>query len=522
MDINEILPILVTISCTSLILRVLTSRQNWGWFWIANGILAVMGTFFWLLPEKAGLIGGVLWLTFVLIPILGLRQVNYWVYQESFRKARVLAALLSWLHPGDGWRDQPQFLRTLEFIKKGEIARAKTILDRRFQTSNYGFNYTAQALQFRMEANWEDCLNWIKNELSQAQVWQSPTIATIYLRSLGELGDLNGLIWTVKCHQSQLDRLGYSIPLNLARLYVFSFAGDVQAVQKLFQFPLKIYSRKIQQFWLATAQITSGQEQFGKNILYYLQPQDIAFKAAISYRLSHNLPEANNTLTPESKQIINILKKELQQEINYGGAVSVTPTKAHLTYSLMIINVLVFVVEISQGGSQNREVLYQLGAAVPEAIFSGEPWRILTANFLHTGYLHLVSNLLGLWILSPYVEFYLGWVRYLIVYLFSGVGAIYLFSDLAMLVGREDDLLVGASAAIMGLMGGTFIILWQGWQQEKSQIAKEKLQFVVLIIVLQTVFDFSMTNVSFLGHAFGLVLGMLITLVLLVFYQKKA
>ena len=245
-------------------------------------------------------------------------------------------------------------------------------------------------------------------------------------------------------------------------------------------------------------------------------------ETAISDRLSHSLPEASAVLTSESRQIINTIKKDLQQEINYGGAVSLTPKKANLTYSLMIINILVFIVEIMQGGSENLEVLYRLGAAVPEAIFSGEPWRVVTANFLHFGYIHLGSNLLGLWILGPYVEFYLGWVRYLMIYTISGVGAIYLFADLAIITGREDDMLVGASAAIMGLMGATFTILWRGWQQENSKIAQERLRLVMLIIGLQVVFDFTVANVSFLGHAFGLILGILTTSVILVFRKEKA
>lgn len=522
MDLNTILRFLVTISCLSLIVRVLMSRRNWGWLGVASSILGIMVASFVFFPEQSGIVGGILWLTFVLIPILGLRQVNHFVYQESFHKARRLASVLSWLHPGDGWRDQPQFLYTLELIKKGELARAQAILNRRGKGSSHGFNYVAQALQFRIEARWDDCLDWLESDLSEAEIWQSATLVSAYLRALGEVGEINRLIWSVQSHRTQLYYLGDSIPINLARLYVFAFAGEVQAVQKLFQFPLNVYPEKVQQFWLATAQIAAGNQECGQNLLYKIREKEIDLETAISYRLSHSLPEASAVFTSESRQIINTIKKDLQQEINYGGAVSLTPKKANLTYSLMVINILVFILEIIQGGSENLEVLYRLGAAVPEAIFSGEPWRVVTANFLHFGYIHLGSNLLGLWILGPYVEFYLGWVRYLMIYTISGVGAIYLFADLAIITGREDDILVGASAAIMGLMGATFTILWRGWRQENSKVAQERLRLVMLIIGLQVVFDFTVANVSFLGHAFGLILGILTTSVILVFRKEKA
>jgi len=522
MDLNTILRFLVTISCLSLILRVLMSRRNWGWLGVASSILGIMVTAFVFFPEQSGIVGGILWLTFVLIPILGLRQVNHFVYQESFHKARRLASILSWLHPGDGWRDQPQFLYTLELIKKGDLARAQAILNQHFKGSHYGFNYTAQALQFRIEARWEECLNWLESDLSEAEIWQNSTLVSVYLRALGEVGKINRLIWLVQSHNTQLYYLGDSIPINLARLYVFAFTGEIKAVQKLFQFPLNVYPKKVQQFWLATAQLAAGNQEFGKNILYNIREKEIDLAIAISYRLSHSFPEASTVLSSESRQIINRIKQELQQEINYGGAVSLTPKKANLTYSLMVLNILVFIVEIIQGGSENLEVLYYLGAAVPEAIFSGELWRVVTANFLHFGYVHLASNLLGLWILGPYVEFYLGWIRYFVIYTISGVGAIYLFADLAILTGRGDDILVGASAAIMGLMGATFMILWRGWQQEQSKIAKERLRLVMLIIGLQVIFDLTLVNVSFLGHAFGLILGALSTSVILVFRREKA
>lgn len=516
MDFNIILRLLVTVSCISLIVRVIASRRNWGWLGIAIGILMVMGISLLLIPNQSGIIGGILWLIFVLIPILGLRQVNLLIYQERFRQARQLASILSWLHPADGWRDQPRFLKILELTKKGETTTAETTLNQHFNNPRYSFRQTAKAIQFRSEARWEECLSWLRTNVSERVLWNHSTLVTIYLRALGEVGDINGLIWAV---QSKL--LKDITSLNIARLYVFAFAGEVKEVQKLFRSTLDFYPKNKQKFWLATAQIAAGNYQMGEQMLATINPQEVPLQNSIAYRLSHSLPEAEQVLNPESKEIIKALKTDLQQEINYGGAIKINPSKAYLTYGIMFANILVFILEIAQGGSQNLETLYRLGAAVPQEIFSGEPWRIVTANFLHYGYIHLGSNLLGLWILSPYVEFYLGRSRYLIVYSLSGVGAISLFALLAIFMGREDDLLVGASAAIMGLMGATFMILWRGWRRDQSKVAQERLQLVIFIIILQILFDFSVANVSFLGHFFGLVLGALTTWIILVIRPRK-
>lgn len=521
MDLNTILRLLVTISCLSLMVRVIASRNNWGWLGIATGILAVMGISLYWFPEHAGIIGGILWLILILIPLIGLRQVNRLVYQERFQKAQRLASILSWLHPADGWWETPRFLRGLELTQKGEAEKAKTKLAPYFHSFNQNFDYAAKALQFRIECRWQDCLYWLQTDISHSVLWQNSTLITVYLRALGEVGEVNRLIWIVKSHQSQLQRFGDSTLINLARLYVFAFSGNVKEVDKLFTSSLKIYPRNIQTFWLATAEIAIGNQQKGQDLLLAIQNKDLSLETAIAQRFSYSIPKADQILTNESQQFLKLIKQDLQQEINYGSAISISPTRGYITYSLIAINILIFLLEMQQGGARNLETLYRLGAAVPVEIFSGEPWRILTANFLHYGYIHIGSNLLGLWILGPYVEFYLGWIRYLIVYFISGVGAIALFAGFAMFLGEGDELLVGASAAIMGLMGATFMILWRGWRQEKSKIAQERLRLVIFIISLQIIFDVSLAKVSFLGHFFGLIMGMLSTLIILLLMKKQ-
>lgn len=66
------------------------------------------------------------------------------------------------------------------------------------------------------------------------------------------------------------------------------------------------------------------------------------------------------------------------------------------TYGLVSLNLLVFALEMAQGGSENLDTLYQLGALSPQEVWAGQWWRLLTANFLHFGWLHLLTNLIGL------------------------------------------------------------------------------------------------------------------------------
>ncbi|GAB4544721.1 MAG: rhomboid family intramembrane serine protease [Pleurocapsa sp.] len=182
---------------------------------------------------------------------------------------------------------------------------------------------------------------------------------------------------------------------------------------------------------------------------------------------------------------------------------------AYATYLIIVINLLFYAVEIKLGGSTNDAVLDFLGALIPEKVDSGEWWRLIAANFLHYGTLHLVTNMLSLYVLGRLVELILGVKSFLIIYLLSGTGAMFLFSEVALKTG-EPVFLVGASAAIMGLVGTILSISLQVWLKKRNSINAKRLRLVILIIGLQFVFDNLIPQVSFLGHLFGLIVGFLV------------
>lgn len=80
---------------------------------------------------------------------------------------------------------------------------------------------------------------------------------------------------------------------------------------------------------------------------------------------------------------------------------------------------------------------------------------LLTSMFLHGGLMHLFGNMLFLWIYGDNVEYRLGWWKYLLAYLFTGVAATLAF---AVLAPGSKLPLVGASGAISGVLG--FYFLW--------------------------------------------------------------
>src|SRR5919197_872706 len=121
-----------------------------------------------------------------------------------------------------------------------------------------------------------------------------------------------------------------------------------------------------------------------------------------------------------------------------------------VTISLIALNVLVFIYELSLGRAVDAFTLYY--ALVPAA-FS---WMtVFTSMFLHGGFMHVAGNMLYLWIFGDNVEDRMGHGRFLVFYLLCGVAA-----ALAQTITGPDSTvpMVGASGAIAGVMGAYFIL----------------------------------------------------------------
>ena len=186
-------------------------------------------------------------------------------------------------------------------------------------------------------------------------------------------------------------------------------------------------------------------------------------------------------------------------------------TIAYTTYILIALNVLVFALEIKSGGSTNFIVLERFGALIPDQTIAGEWWRLITANFLHYGWLHLGTNMFSLYFVGRIVELSLGVKSYLFVYLISGIGSMLCFCLLAFETGVTNVFLVGASAAIMGLIGTILAITLQVWLRNKNSLNAKRLLQVIGIIVLQFIFDNLVPEVSFYSHLFGLIIGFIVS-----------
>lgn len=135
--------------------------------------------------------------------------------------------------------------------------------------------------------------------------------------------------------------------------------------------------------------------------------------------------------------------------------------RAPCVYLLFIVNVLLFLVELSRGVSPLKPSAGDMiawGANVAALTLTGDAWRLLSSMFLHIGLLHITLNMYMLLALGPLAEHRFGSARYALVYLLSGLCGSLLS---ATYHGGPGKIMVaaGASGALMGI-AGAFVGHW--------------------------------------------------------------
>ena len=233
---------------------------------------------------------------------------------------------------------------------------------------------------------------------------------------------------------------------------------------------------------------------------------DHTLRSAVARRQRVPLADPREILNEPSRRLLDRIERAQDQENRFTGTRSPFSRRSVATVILVAANVMVFLLEVQGGGSENIGTLQRLGALAYPAVKEGQWWRLLTSTFLHFGPLHLGMNLMALLWLGPFVEVALGFRRFFAVYLFSGVAAS-AAALVKMAVFTPDQPMVGASGCIMGLVGATAAVSFRGWRREKARIAGRQLLFLGTVIAAQTVFDVLTPEVSMIAHLTGTVSG---------------
>jgi membrane associated rhomboid family serine protease len=174
-----------------------------------------------------------------------------------------------------------------------------------------------------------------------------------------------------------------------------------------------------------------------------------------------------------------------------------TTSEPRMTVVLIVACAVLFLATngFSGGSGKLWTELYLDG---PDIHFGHDYWRLVSSGFLHAGPIHILFNMYLLWLLGNLLEPTLGSGRFAALYVTA-----LLWGAFGALVVQPDVQTVGASGAVFGLMGAAAV------EQRARGINPFKTDIGVLIL-LNLVLSFALSNISIGGHIGGLLGGILV------------
>ena len=212
-----------------------------------------------------------------------------------------------------------------------------------------------------------------------------------------------------------------------------------------------------------------------------------------------------------------------------------TSSRPVVTYFLIGICVVIFLMQLGSQSYKTGQLFYSYGL-IPSVLMGYDQLpmdlyaipaylTIFTSMFMHGGFMHLIGNMLYMWIFADNIEDSLGPKKFIIFYLLSGIGA----ATAQILMDTHSQVpMVGASGAIGGVLGAylinhpnarVLVLIPFGFF---SQLIKIKALYVLgFWFVLQFINSAMMSSqgggVAYAAHIGGFVSGV----VLILFFNKR-
>ena len=174
-----------------------------------------------------------------------------------------------------------------------------------------------------------------------------------------------------------------------------------------------------------------------------------------------------------------------------------------VTYIIMAICIILFILMELSGGSTNSQTLLKYGANLDVLVKNGEYYRLFTCIFLHIGIMHLLCNMYSLYIIGREVENLFGKIKYIIIFIISGI-----FGRIMSLAFTHNTISAGASGAIFGLLGA---LLYFGMHY-RTYLGEAIKRSIIPIIVVNLIIGFFAEGIDLAAHIGGLVGGVLVAM----------
>ncbi len=186
------------------------------------------------------------------------------------------------------------------------------------------------------------------------------------------------------------------------------------------------------------------------------------------------------------------------------------------TIILMVMNIAYFFILEYMGSTENTLFMLKHGALYYVNVFQKhEYYRLVTCMFMHFGFAHLLNNMFSLYLLGSEAEKFYGKVKFIIIYMASGI-----FASLSSVLYQQSvggySISAGASGAIYGIMGALLVRIVEERRKNMSAFSKMGLVLILLIMAGQ-----NSGNVDNIAHIGGFVAGMICGIISYLLVNRK-
>jgi len=362
---------------------------------------------------------------------------------------------------------------------------------------------------------WERCLNLHERMVQEGMTRLSrPTLAVALIRASLESRDPDR-IWAFYRELQKFDPTDPVVisALLSAEIMLLAAYGYSDPLEHAL-FPVHrghpVFPVGSKRYWLGLAHLQAGSRAKAES--YLLFPSSLARENPILDRLARDLSGRGTEKLAEPTSDLRQELDHLAQQVPVRFAQVRGPRPPIATGLFLACMALAFMAQSILGGTDDLWSLYQLGANFRTLSVFQEPWRLVTAMFLHAGVLHLLLNGLMMFMFGRILEVHFGFLRTFAVFVFSGIAG-----NIASALVYRQGLSVGASSTVFGMIGAVlmmFIIAKDLWHPVWR---KKQIQNLVFLLLLNLLLGFSMSMIDNAAHIGGFIGGIFFGWFFLVF-----
>ncbi len=449
---------------------------------------------------------------------------------ERFGAAIKLLDVAEVLAPGSGVPDDKALVFAMREIRDGNIEQtvdALTAAKQRMPAEAHQAIDERVAMLYLAAYRWDEAIAYAEEHLfgaipagptgehggSQIALRRAlgiaPPVWVELLGAYGYKGDLDQAArMLARLEEVCAGRSDAGIWLHRGRLMFLALAGRVDAVHAMVQ-PRRSRHMKpsARQYWVAVAHerhgaVAAAEAAYTKARARTRGRPRVLIDQALE-RLSHARPA---DLGPAASEVVAQVEAApvpiVPERLRPRGPIA---TRILVTAVIAWAAAIAFVLD----GSTDVGTLMRGGAMVRGLVHGGEWWRVVSFSFVHLGGVHLLVNVIGLWILGRLVEELFGPWRTAAIFACAGIGG-----ALGSLFAVPAGISAGASGAIFGLLGALFVELSLYRRHHRAAWSRGVWGSLVVVAVAQIGIGFVYPVMDQWAHGAGLASGALAGLVL--------